>query len=425
MAKGLKRAWCILLSLFTLSFGISLKEAQEMALERHSSIRIQKLELERARKERLEKLGKFMPVINAELSFNLAKKQSFFLGLGSLPPREFIFQKGSYPKFTLQLLQELVNLRTIREYNLFKEKERVQGLTLKLERSRTLMKVREAYINALKAKALVETEEKHLELVSAHLSNVKELYKEGIVPLKDVLETKVKLHEVKERLSRARAQYRKSLNYLSYLISHEVVNAESINPERYLLLVNRKRKELLRAMEDKNPLLQLLRENIKLSGMKRELALSAFYPVAVLEAYYQRTEESDLFPKNRYLISFAFRWNIFSGMRKFRALEVSEIEKKKAIERYRDSLNQLRLQLENLLEEAHTLRERIELARVQLEDARENLKMAQEKYRAGIGTNTDVLDAQTYLITAQNLLRVAEYELLLTEFKLREVTGYE
>ncbi len=425
MAKGLKRAWCILLSLFTLSFGISLKEAQEMALERHGSIRIQKLELERARKERLERLGKFMPVINAELSFNLAKKQSFFLGLGSLPPQEFIFQKGSYPKFTLQLLQELVNLRTIREYNLFKEKERVQNLALRLERSRTLIKVREAYINALKAKALVETEEKHLELVSAHLSNVKELYKEGIVPLKDVLETKVKLHEVKERLSRAKAQYRKSLNYLSYLISHKVVNVEPVNPQGYLLLVNRKREELLRAMEDKNPLLHLLRKNIKLSGMKRELALSAFYPVAVLEAYYQRTEESDFFPKNRYLISFTFRWNIFSGMRRFRALEISEIEKKKAIERYRDSLNQLRLRLENLLEEAHTLRERIDLARVQLEDARENLKMAQEKYRAGIGTNTDVLDAQTYLITAQNLLKVAEYELLLTEFKLREVTGYE
>jgi len=92
----------------------------------------------------------------------------------------------------------------------------------------TLYKVREAYVNALKAKSAVEIYRKHLELVEVHLKNVEELYKQGVVAYKDILETKVKLFEVREKLASAEANYRKSLNYLSYLAGIKVEEVEDI-----------------------------------------------------------------------------------------------------------------------------------------------------------------------------------------------------
>ncbi len=425
MEGSLKGTWCALLIIFTLSFGMSLEEAQEKALKHHREILVEELELHKKRHEVREKRGKFFPTVNLELSFNLSKRQSFTFRVPPFPPREFVFQKGSYPKLTLQVSQDLFNLRTIKEYQVSKEVEALQYLSLEERKRKVLLKVREAYLNALKAKALVNIYEKHLELVKAHLRDVQELYREGIVPLKDVLETRVKLQEVKEKLSDADAKLKKSFHYLSYLTGEEVYEINDLKVEEYLDLVNSNPDKLMQELLKRNVLVKLLKKRIEIAQLQKEAVASSFYPVAVLEAYYQRTEESDLFPKDRYLVSFAFRWNLFSGFRKFRMLDISEISRRQAVHIYEDTLNKLNLQLVSLLEDTKAVRERIALAEEQLRDAREHLKMAQEKYKAGIGTNTEVLDAQSYLITAENTLKISRYDLLLLEFKLREVVGYE
>ena len=424
MAKGFGRAWCVLLSFFTLSFPITLKEAEKLALKHFYELKVEKIEVEKRAQERLEKFGKFLPTLNLEASFNLSKKQSFTFNLPSLPPQEFTFQKGSYPKFTLQLVQELYDLRNFREYEIAREREDLQKFMVREKRNEVLFKLRKAYINALKAKAVVDIYRKHEELVKAHLRDVKELYKEGIVAFKDLLETKVKLYDVREKLAKAQADYSKSLSYLSYLTGVRVDDVEPVKTES-TKLSELPEEELIGELRRNRPVLLYMKGNLELSERYVELARSSFYPVAVFEAVYQRTEESDLFPKDRYLVSFAFRWNLFSGLRRFRALELSRLAKRQAYERYRDLEKKLILELKSVLEDIKAVRARVELARQQLQDAKEHLRIAREKFRAGLGTNTEVLDAQSYLITAENTLRIGEYDLLLESFKLREVIGYE
>ncbi len=425
MEKSVGRAWYTLLVLVSFTFGISLEEAERLALKNFKPLLMEKVELLKKTTERKDRLGRFLPQINAEISLNLAREQSFSLRLPNFPPQEFVFQKKSYVSFVLHLSQDIFNLRSYREYRSSAREERAQKFLLKAKEQETLYKVREAYINALKARATIRTLEKHLELVNSHLSNVYELYREGIVPLKDVLETRVRLQEVREKLAEAKAHYSKALNYLSYFTSGKPEHVEDIFPSRNLKLIKMSEGELISTLEKNSPLLNFLREGLKIADIQREVAYASFYPVAVLEAFYQRTEESDLFPKNRYLVSFALRWNLFSGFRKLRALELSELNRKSLRLRYEDTLRKLKLKVRNILEELKAVRERVELAKLQIEDAREHLKMAQEKYRAGLGTNTDVLDAQSYLIEGESALSRARYELLLLEFKLREVTGYE
>jgi outer membrane protein TolC len=423
MAKGLGRAWCLILSTFIFSFSISLEEAERLALRNFHGLKIERLEERKKAVEREERFGRFLPNVNLEASFNLSKKQSFSLSAPSMPPTEFVFQKGSYPKFTLQLVQEIFNLRNYREYEIARRKEKLQKLLLEEKERETLFRVREAYINALKSKALIEIQRQHLELVKAHLRDVKELYREGIVAFKDVLETQVKLYEVKEKLTHAEAGYRKALKLLSYLVGKEVKDIEPINPEGFTSLLELSRDEL-KSMLERRALLRFLRESANLSKDYVYLSEASFYPTFVMEVFYQRTEESDLFPKDRYLISLAFRWNLFSGLRRFKAVELSRLTHRQAVERYVDTRKKLEMELDSILEDIKASKSRIELAKKQLEDAREHFRIAQEKYRAGLGTNTEVLDAQSYLITAKNTLRINEHDLLLKAFKLSEVVGY-
>ena len=424
MERCLKGAWSLLLILFTLSFSISLQEAEELVSKNFYELRLERLEVKKKEQERLERFGRFLPALNFEASFNLSKKQSFTLSVPPAPPREFVFQKGSYPKFTLHMTQEIYNLRNFREYEIAKESEELQRFMVKEKENKALYELREAYVNALKAKAVVEIYEKHEKMVQAHLKDVRALYEEGIVAFKDVLETKVKLYEVREKLTRARANFTKSLNYLSYLTGVDVREVEPLDSYTFPFS-GYSREELVEVLSERRPLLRFLRGSLALSDKYVALARSAFYPVAIVEAVYQRTEESDLFPKDRYLVSFAFRWNLFSGFRRFRSLELSRIAKRQADERYRDTLEKLKLELYSVLEDIKSAEAKVELATQQLQDAKEHLRIAEEKFKAGLGTNTEVLDAQSYLISAENTLRINRYDLLLKRFKLLEVVGYE
>ncbi|WP_457599956.1 TolC family protein [Hydrogenivirga sp.] len=425
MERGIGRAWCLLLSLVALSFSITLEEAERLVKQNFYELKIERLESDKKTQERLERLGRFFPTLNLEASFNLSKKQSFTFSLPPAPPQEFVFQKGSYPKFTLQLVQELFNLRNFREYEISLKEEELHTFLVKEKESQAIFKVREAYINSLKAKTLVNIYRKHEELVLVHLRDVQALYKEGIVAFKDILETKVKLYDVREKLTKARANYKKSLQYLSYLTGRRVDGVEELSTAIVEELSRLRKPQLLEAMLSERAILKYLRGTLRLSERYVDLSRSSFYPTAVLEAVYQRTEESDLFPKDRYLVSFAFRWNLFSGFRRFRALELSKLAQRQIQERYRDTEEKLKLELEGVLEDIDAVRAKVELARRQLEDAKEHLRIAGEKFKAGLGTNTEVLDAQSYLITAENTLKIGEYDLLLKYFKLAEVIGYE
>ncbi len=423
MERGLKGAWALLLTLCVASFSITLRELEKSALKNFHQLKVERLEQEKKKQERLERLGRLLPQINLEASFNLSKKQSFTLSAPPLPPQEFVFQKGSYPKLTLQVVQNLFNLRDFREYEIARKSESLQSFLVREKENELLYNVRSAYLSALQAKATLEIYRKYLELVEAHLRDVKELYKEGIVAFKDVLETQVKLYDVKEDIARAWANFRKALKSLSYLAGRKVedVEEDKLNAPEELLTLSRE--ELRKRLREKRPILKYMEGNLELSEDYIKLSKASFYPVVSFEAFYQRTEESDLFPKDRYLVSIALRWNLFSGMRRFRALEMSGIAKRQLLERYRDTLEKLYLELDNVLEDIEAVRSRIELASQQLKDAKEHLRIAQEKYKAGLGTNTEVLDAQSYLIRAQNTLRIERYELIKKLFKLKEVIG--
>lgn len=421
MGRYLKGAWYILLSFVSISVGISLEEAEEKALRNFFPLQSERLEVRKAHLSKSRTMGNFFPTLNLEASFNLSRKQSFTLSLPFAPPREFIFQKESYPRLTLYVLQTLFDPTLMKEYELHGLLLNSQRYALAQVEEDVIYRVREAYVNALKAKASVSIYRKHLERVQAHLGNAEKLYRQGVVAYKDVLETKVKVFETKEKLASAEAGYRKALNYLSYLVGEEVRDVEALNIAKEELSEDHGR--LLQGIE-KSPLLRRAEEMVRIAAEKVELATSYFYPKVSLEAFYQRTEESDLFPKDRYGLSLVMKWNLFSGMKRFRSLEMAKLEYRQALNFWRDVRERLRTELKSLLEEVKAVRVRIEYARKQLEDAQEHLRIAEEKYKAGLGTSTEVLDAQSYLLTSEETLRMNEYDLMLTLFKLKKVIGH-
>ena len=427
MAGGALRAWLVSLILVGNLFSISIEEAVESALRNNLQLGVKRLEVDIKGSERRESFGNLLPQINLEASYNIARKQSFTFSLPAPPgpvpapePQEFVFLKETFTKFTLQASQTIFDLSSIRRYRISRLAEEVQELIYEEERNRLRYRVREAYIRALKAKAALEMLKKQLSMAESHLRDVESMYEEGLVPLIDVLRTRVRVHEIKEKIASAEGGLFKALEYLSYLTGMEVRDLEEVDDREDVP----DEETLLNRMKER-PLLRFMRMNLELAKRGRELAGSYFYPQAVLSAFYQRTEESDLFPKDRFMITFALRWNLFSGMRRFAGLEKARLLEKKAGRELTDLERKLRLELRNTLEDVRTAIKRVELARAQLETAREQLKVVESRFREGLATSTDVLSAQSFLVSAERSLKMSKYDLILLNYKLREVAGYE
>ncbi len=426
MVGHIERSWCLLLTLFLFSFSLTLEEAERKALENSTDVRIEEIELSKRSLEVKERFGEMLPRVDLDLSLNLSRRLSFTLpSLPPLPPQEFTFQRDVYPKATLLVRQDILNLTTRRRYEVSKIMRRAQAYQIQEKRLETIYRVREAYINALKARAAMTVYRQQMRRVASHLKDVENLYREGVVAFKDVLETKVRIHEVRERYISAEADYNKALQYLSYLVGEKVETVEDVGLETIRDLSTYPEEVLVERLRSERPILKFLREVIRAREKGLELARSYFYPVLVAEGFLQYTEESDIFPKTRYLVSLALRWNLFSGLRRFRSVEIADLVRRQDLERLRDLERRLLLEMRNLLEDIRSARERVKLAEARVEEAKEHLRIAVEKYRAGLGTNTEVLDAESYLTQAQQTLRINTYDLMLKLFKLQRVVGHE
>jgi outer membrane protein len=66
---------------------------------------------------------------------------------------------------------------------------------------------------------------------------------------------------------------------------------------------------------------------------------------------------------------------------------------------------------------------RIDLAQVAVTQAQENLRVARDRYQSGVGTNTEVLDAETLRIKSQANHFNAIYDNVLAQQQLKRARG--
>jgi len=402
----------VLLLLIPLTlFGLSLKEAEEQALKNFYLIREKKLELREVKQAYFSALSELLPQIKLSLSYYTARRQDLTLGepplLGS-----FTLLKRDFYRLNLLLEQELLNPVKLKRLHLSRRLISLKEKELKTVKSKVLWEVRKAYINALKLKALIRVYRKQLQRVEQHMRNAERLYEEGVVPFKDLLETRVRLYEVRSKLRETEIKYRNALDYLSYLTGLEVKSLQE-NPEF----------PTVDGRVDENPELAVLREALKVSEEKEKLVKLSFLPSLSFSLLLQRTTETEYLPKNRYFISFSLNWLLLGGGKRFFELRKAKAEKERIRLSYRRKEEELKLKYRSLRRELEVVEEEIKTARERLKEAKENYRLALEKYENGLGTNAEVLDAEAYLTAAEENLKIREYEKLLKLYELMEVVG--
>jgi outer membrane protein TolC len=223
----------------------------------------------------------------------------------------------------------------------------------------------------------------------------------------DVLRSQVQLANAQQQLTNSIASQSVSRRQLAQRISiAESVNLSAADPvvpagtwtlaiEDSIILAYKNRAELEQ---------QLVQREV--SEQQRRAALSALGPTVSVSAQYNLLDifEQPVRAADGYSFGVQARWSLYDGGAAVARARQQEKNKEIAETRFAQNRNNVRFQVEQAFSTLQSNRINIDTAGTALNQAREALRLARLRFQAGVGTQTEVINAETDLTRAEGSL---------------------
>ncbi len=291
-----------------------------------------------------------------------------------------------------------------------------QGLKLEVAR---------AYLDVLRAERALAAAESTVASLAAHVADVSSLYERELVARNDLLAAQVSLADAEQArlrsangLELARAAYNRWLGEpLDRLPALDPAVATVAPPAGA---------EVAALIE------QALASRPELAGLDAQAqALSAraqsqraeSWPQLGLLADYQYLENEVLDTDGFAAVGVGFSWNVFDGGQARQRANATARAGRAAAEQRDDLRSRIALEVRAAWLDLREAEARVPVAGQAVEQAEENLRVAKELYGAGLGTNTEVLDAEALRLTSVSNRDNAVLDLALAGFRLQRALG--
>lgn len=283
--------------------------------------------------------------------------------------------------------------------------------------------VAEAYLNVLRARRALRAAEHHLAALDAHAADVAELGKQGLVARNDILSVAVARADATQRLTQASnaaqlaaAAYnrllRRPLDAPVDLTEPPVADAR---PDDIAALAGRAR--TLR------PEIALLGAQADVTDREADQARAGLRPQVGLSAAAVHEDNRYRVHQNVAQIAVGVEWQLFDGGLLRHQADAARARARAARERQTDAASLIELEVRREWLATDEAARRLATTETAVGQADENLRVARDRYRNGVGTHTEVLDAEALRsLTDYNHLN-ALYDLHLARLRLRKAVG--
>ncbi len=289
-------------------------------------------------------------------------------------------------------------------------------------RQKTKLKIAEAYIAILLSIQQKNVAISHEESLAAHADDVKNLHQEGMVPVNDLLAAEVALANARQltlkvgnRLDMAQSAYNRLLNRpLDY--KFQVVEIPLIFP---IIELSSLTQEALK----NRPELAAQAEQIKALKWQAKSTKAASGPKVMLRGGYNFRENSHQLHEGVWQAAVMASWDIFDGnVAKNEGLAL-QAKSRSLDEQQQDLETLIQLQVRQAWLDLEESRKRITVTKKTLEQAETNLQVTRDRYKEGVGTNTEVLDAESLRTINFVNFDKANNDAILAVIRLHYATG--
>ncbi|WP_199247804.1 TolC family protein [[Phormidium] sp. ETS-05] len=402
------------------SVPLTLQQALELARQQNRDLQEAMLSLERSQAALREATAARYP--NLQLRSNLSRSDSASGELSNARQRELFGDLATQQDTASTSLDGTVELSYdlytsgLRPAQISAANSQVRFDELEVERIAAQLQfdITDAYYNLQQRDEEVRIARAAVERFEQNLKDAEALEKAGVGTKFDVLQARVDLGNAQQDLTQALSQQLISRRNLTQLLSlpqsADIFAADPIVPagdwslslEESIVLAYKNRAEMEQELVQRD-----------IGAERRRAAQAALGPQVSVFANYNALEvfSDSLNSADGYALGARLQWNLYDGgAARSRALQ-QEKNMEIAETRFANLRGRVRFQVEQSYFQLQSNKTNINTAGVALEEARERLRLARLRFQAGVGTQSEVIDAITALTQAEgNLSRaIIEY----------------
>ncbi len=405
---------------------LSLSQALELAKRNNNELQVSVLQLERSKSVLREAQAALMPSVDLNgdvtnsrsVSDTLAVKRQRNNGLN-------VDDASSNTTFsgTAQIRYDLYT--SGRRNAAIKEAEeriRVQELDVERQSEEIRLNVARAYYDLQQADENVRISQSAVTNAQASLKDAVALERAGVGTRFDVLRSQVNLANSQQDLTSAFSQQQIARRRLAPLLNlPQSVSITAADPVKLAGLWQHPLEQSIVLAYQNRPELQQNLAQRNISEAQRKQALAALGPQVSLVGRYNLLDQFDdgTSVSDGYSLGVQATFSLYDGgAAKARAAQ-SKTNIAIAETQFSEQRNQIRFQVEQAYSTQASNLENVQTSNVALEQAKESLRLARLRFQAGVGTQTDVINALNDLTRSEGnrVKAILDYNRALTELQ--------
>jgi len=425
---------------------ITLQQAIDLARRNSETLQVAELQLQQSQAALSEQRAALYPDLSLQVDFTRQQSAGGELGVraqqrridalqtrppGVVDPQNFA---GNTLNSTLQLTYD-VDIFGRRRANIRAAEEQLRFRELEVERLSEELRsdVSTNYYNLQQADGQVAISEAAVKNAGQSLKDAEALERAGVGTRFAVLQAQVNSANEQQRLNEAKRDQlirrRQLAEILNISQSVELIAADSVEQagswklslEESIVMAFKNRAELEQLLVQRAVSEQQRRSIV--AGRKPQLSVFGNYNVLGSDP-----DQGDYFASRGWADGYSFgarlTWNFFDGGAAQARAKQREFDVSIAEARFAQQRNQIRREVEQAYFELESSFASIETAETGVLQAREALRLARLRFQAGVGTQTDVIQAETDLTRSERnrLLAIIGYNRALSSLQ-RAVTN--
>ena len=271
--------------------------------------------------------------------------------------------------------------------------------------------VTNGYFDMLQADNLQKLGRESVDRLADHLKNVEAQYEVGVVAKVDVLRSQVELANAKQSLIKAENAYQIAEANLNKIVGLPMDTQLKLDNILVYTPYDNDLQYCLDYAAKHRPELEQAKQQVEAAKGALRVAISGHMPQVNASASQSWSDNNWPGDENgNWVVGVSVNMNIFDSGVTVSKIHGAEADLAKAHESYRDTVDLVNLDVRSNYLNLREAEKRIDTTKLAVSQAEEDYRIAQLRYMNGVGTNTDVLDAQVALTDAKTNYLQAMYD---------------
>ncbi len=402
---------------------LNLQASLQIAFQKSPNLKIAKAKLEQAQAQLGQARTGFFPKLTGQANYARLDYAPFIPlksfgsifpgggmfggGPGGATPKKITIGRAENYGATIQFQQPIfTGFKIWNGYSIAKHNVRAAEANYRKTKNELIFNVEKAYWNLIKAQKFEEVAQVAIQQMEAHMKDLNNMYRVGMLTKNEVLKAEVQLSNVK--LMELQARHAKKLAQTAFCSTVGLPLSTEVVPEEDLTLVPFPVKTVQQAIilaKKNRPDLKMLAENIQIGKKMVDMNKGSYLPTVAFVANYgykypDREYNPDFYAT--WTVSVVAQMNLFDWGATYYKQAQSESQLAQIQNTAKMANDGIILEVTQSFLSAKEAKEKIQISQQAKEQAEENFRITNDKFKQGMVTNTDFLDANSLLTQAKN-----------------------